>query len=487
MATKRANGDQMNSNLAALERVRMNLCRRTFLRGQASMASLAALSQLMGKDVSHANETHSLPRAKRVIYLFMSGGPSHVDTFDHKPELERRDGQEVPASLIDGIHFAMIESTEVPRFKGSPFRFRKCGQSGIPVSNLLPRTGAVVDDLAVVRSLHSETFNHDPAVCLLNTGDSRVGRPTMGAWLSYGLGSESEDLPAYLVLTSGVKVQPLIDSYWTNGFLPSQHQGVRLRGEGEPVLFLTNPDFVSRDNRRSQMELLRTMNQHHFDIFQDPEILARIRQYETAFRMQAAAPQLIDLSQETRATLDLYGVEPGKPSFANNCLLARRMVERGVRFVQLYDMGWDSHGTLVEQHTRQCQAIDQAIAGLITDLKQRGLLEDTLVIWGGEFGRTPVAQTSQGNGKNWGRDHHPHGFTMWMAGGGIRGGITYGETDEFGFHAAENKVSVHDFHATALHCLGIDHTRLTYRHQGRDFRLTDVAGTVIRPLLESTS
>ena len=424
--------------------------------------------------------THFRPTAKRVIYLFMSGGPSHVDTFDPKPELLRRDNQTVPESLVDGIHFAMIKSDKPPLFKGSPFRFRRYGESGIPVSDLMPRLGGVVDELAVIRSLHSEVFNHDPAVSLLNSGDSRVGRPTMGAWMSYGLGNETENLPAYVVLTSGQKRQPLLDSYWTNGFLPSKHQGVRFRGKGDPVLFLSNPDGISANNRRAQIDLIRWMNEKRFDHFRDPETIGRINQYETAFRMQTAVPELLNFSDETTETLELYGASAGKASFANNCLLARRLAERGVRFIQLYDMGWDSHDSLITEHQRQCKAVDQAAAALIVDLRQRGMLEDTLVIWGGEFGRTPVAQ---GSGAKWGRDHHPHGFTMWMAGGGIRGGMTYGATDEFGFHAVEKPASVHDFHATALHCLGIDHTKLTYRHQGRDFRLTDVAGEVIRPLL----
>ena len=455
-----------------------SLSRRHFLKGCASGIGLAALGTLLQPGLTAG--THFAARAKRVIYLFMSGGPSHVDTFDPKVELTRRDGQPIPAEWIDDVHFAMIDNNKTPLLKGSPFQFRQHGQSGATVSELFPHLSEVADELAIVRSIRSDVFNHDPAVSLLNSGDSRVGRPTMGAWLSYGLGNETENLPAYVVLTSGVKVQPLINSYWTNGFLPSKHQGVRFRSEGDPVLFLSRPDGVGHGERRAQVDLIRWMNQKRFDLFKDPETLARIEQYETAFRMQSAAPELMDLKQESQATLDLYGAKPGESSFSNNCLLARRMVERGVRFVQLYDMGWDSHGEMVAQHTRQCRGVDQGAAALIRDLKQRGLLDETLVIWGGEFGRTPVVQ---GGGNKWGRDHHPHGFTMWMAGGGIKGGVTYGNTDEFGFHAVENKVSVHDFHATALHCLGIDHEKLTYRHQGRDFRLTDVSGFVLPKLL----
>ncbi len=453
-----------------------SLSRRHFIGatglGMAALASLLQPKVLAGSRLA--------PRAKHVIYLFMSGGPSHVDTFDPKPELVRRDGQRIPTEWIDDVHFAMINNDQVPLLKGSPFRFKQFGQCGASISELFPHLSKVADELAIVRSLHSEVFNHDPAVSLLNTGDSRVGRPTMGAWLSYGLGNETENLPAYVVMTSGVKRQPLLNSYWTNGFLPSKHQGVRFRSEGDPVLFLSRPEGVGLSERRQQVDLIRWMNEQRFALFQDPETVARIAQYETAFRMQSAAPELMDLSNETSATMDLYGAVRGTASFANNCLLARRMVERGVRFVQLYDMGWDSHGKMVQEHTQQCKGVDQGAAGLIRDLKQRGLLDETLVIWGGEFGRTPVAQ---GGGKDWGRDHHPHGFTMWMAGGGIKGGVTYGNTDEFGFHAVEDRVSVHDFHATALHCLGIDHERLTYRHQGRDFRLTDVSGYVLPDLL----
>jgi hypothetical protein len=399
----------------------------------------------------------------------MSGGPSHVDTFDYKPMMREHDGKPIPQSIVDKVHFAMIDQNQRPLVKASPYRFRQFGESGTFVSQLLPHVSQVVDELCVCKSLRSEVFNHDPAVALLNTGDSRVGRPTMGAWLSYGLGSENEDLPAYIVLTSGVKVQPLLKNYWTNGFLPSRHQGVLFRSEGDPVVFLQSPKDISR-----------ATNAEHYGQFQDSEILTRIKQYELAFRMQTEVPSLVDVGGESAETLKLYGVDE-RPSFARNCLLARRMVERGVRFVQLYDMGWDSHDKLQLNHERQCKAIDQGVAALILDLKRRGLLDETLVIWGGEFGRTPVAQG--GSKDEWGRDHHPHGFTMFMAGGGIRGGVTYGETDEFGFHAQHKPLAVHDIHATVLHCMGIEHEKLAFRHQGRDFRLTDVAGNVVRELL----
>lgn len=455
------------------------LTRGSFLASGSAMLSFAALNSL--RSASADGMRHFAPTAKHVIYLFMSGGPSHVDTFDNKPELARLHGEPIPESFVKDVHFAMIpSSTKQPRIQASPYKFAKHGDAGIEVSELLPHLASVTDRLAVVKSLHSPIFNHDPAVNLLNTGDSRVGRPTMGAWISYGLGNLTQDFPTYIVLTSGVKRQPLLTSYWSSGFLPTQHQGVELRGSGDPILFLSNPDGVSEKQRRKQLDLIRFMNQRRFEESQDAEILARIKQYELAFRMQSAAPDLIDIKKETVATLDMYGADPETPSFARNCLLARRMVEAGIRFIQMYDMGWDSHDTLEKSHQRQCQAIDKPIAALIQDLARRGLLDETLILWGGEFGRTPVVQ---GSGEKWGRDHHPHGFTVWMSGGGIRPGTVYGGTDELGFHAVDNKVGVNDLHATILHTLGIDHQRLTYRHQGRDFRLTDVGGDVIRDLI----
>ncbi len=454
--------------------------RRQLLANASGLLSFAALKSLDSQEAI-ATGPHIGGRAKHVIYLFMSGGPSHVDTFDPKPELTRRHGEPIPESFVKDVHFAMIpSSTKRPRLQGSPWRFSRHGDSGLEVSSLFPHVAGVADHLAVIRSLHSPIFNHDPAVNLLNTGDARVGRPTMGAWLSYGLGNPTQNFPAYVVLTSGVKRQPLLTSYWSSGFLPTQHQGVEFRNSGDPILFLSNPAGVKMADRRRQLDLARSMNRRRFQRSGDTETLTRIRQYELAFRMQARAPRLVDIGGETAATLKMYGAETGKPSFARNCLMARRMVESGIRFVQLYDMGWDSHGTLQASHERQCRAVDQPIAALLRDLDQRGLLDETLVVWGGEFGRTPVIQ---GNGVNWGRDHHPHGFTMWMAGGGIRPGTVHGETDEFGFHATRDRVDVHDLHATILHTLGIDHQRLTYRHQGRDFRLTDVGGRVIRDIL----
>ena len=460
--------------------------RRTFLAGSAHFLGPLALSALAGTGTAaaavHGTDVRKSgnPAAKRVIYLFMSGGPSHVDTFDHKPALAKYDGQPIPPGVVEDVHFAMIPSNAPPLVKRSPYRFARRGNAGTWVSDLLPKTGGMADQLCVVNSLRSEIFNHDPAVSLLNTGDSRVGRPTMGAWLSYGLGTENENLPAYIVLTSGVKRQPLLNSYWSSGFLPSRHQGVLFRASGAPVMFLQSPAGTDPPTRRAQIDLIKWLNGRRYELVSDPEIAARIEQYELAFRMQSEVPSLVDLQGETAETLALYGVERNRPSFARNCLLARRMVEQGVRFVQLYDMGWDSHGSLQRDHAAQCQAIDRGVAALLTDLGRRGLLEETLGLWGGECGRTPVAQ---GGGEKWGRDHHPHGFTMWMAGGSVRPGVTYGATDDFGFHAAVDQLDVHDLHATVLHCLGIDHRRVVFRHQGRDFRLTDVGGRVVQDLL----
>ncbi|MEM7231401.1 MAG: DUF1501 domain-containing protein, partial [Planctomycetota bacterium] len=390
------------------------------------------------------------------------------------------DGKKIPKSLLKNHQqFALIRGT--PNLKGSPYVFRRHGESGTVVSELLPHLSRVADELTVIRSMHTETNVHDPGVNFMNCGTLLGDRPTLGSWMSYGLGSDNDDLPAYTVLTSGVSDgQPLLQSFWGNGFLESRHAGVPFRNSGAPVLHLGNRKGVTTSDRRRELDLIQWMNRRQHKALGDPEIATRIASFELAFRMQASVPQLADLSDESEATMALYGADRVKPSFARNCLLARRLVERGVRFVQLYDRGWDSHTDIDREHKRQCGAADRPMAALITDFRQRGLLDDTLVIWGGEFGRTPVAQ---GMGKTWGRDHHPHGFTMWMAGGGAKPGVTYGDTDEFGYHAAENKVHVHDLHATVLHLLGIDHKRLTFRSQGRDFRLTDVHGRVIQDLL----
>ncbi len=471
----------MLTNPAALE-LRAELTRRRFLRGGGSFAASVALASLLGageKGGGSLGVPHFAPRAKRVISLFMSGGPSQVDLFDDKPLLRKLNGKPMPKEIIGNHEFAMIKSGK-PLVKGSPFKLRPQGESGTVVSELLPRLSKVADEIAVVRSLHTDTFNHDPAVTMMNTGFVTFGKPSMGAWLSWGLGSENSDLPAYTVLVSGVKLQPLLTNYWGSGFLPSRHQGVQLRSKGDPVLFLSNPPGVDPDVRRQQLDLIGWMNNRHFDRIGDPEIRTRIEAFELGYRMQSSVPGLMDISKEPRSVHELYGTKPGQVSFSNNCLLARRLVEQGVRCVQLYHTGWDQHATIEKDHRRQCAAVDQGAAALLTDLKARGLLDETLVIWGGEFGRTPMAQ---GGGSNYGRDHHPYGFSAWMAGGGIKPGVTYGTTDEFGYFAAENKVHVHDLHATILHCLGVDHKRLVHRFQGRDFRLTDVHGKVVRGLL----
>ena len=461
-----------------------DLTRRAFLGRSAGGIGSVALASLLNDQLQAGQGSlsnfHHAPKAKRVIFLFMAGGPSHIDLFDPKPKLNELDGEKIPQELLkDHQQFALIRGT--PNLKGSPYSFCQHGQSGSVISELLPHLSKVADELTVIRSMHTDTNVHDPGVNFMNCGTLLGDRPTLGSWMSYGLGSDNQDLPAYTVLTSGVSDgQPLLQSFWGNGFLDSRHAGVPFRNSGAPVLHLDNPKGVSTQDRRRELDLIQWMNGRQHEALGDPEITTRIASYELAFRMQASVPQLADLSKESEKTMEKYGADRVKPSFARNCLMARRLVERGVRFVQLYDRGWDSHTDMDREHRRQCGAADQPIAALIADLKQRGLLDDTLVIWGGEFGRTPVAQVM---GKTWGRDHHPHGFTMWMAGGGMKPGLTYGATDEFGYHAVENKVHVHDLHATILHQLGIDHKRLTFRSQGRDFRLTDVHGHVVRDLL----
>jgi hypothetical protein len=474
------------------EELRYRISRRAFFGRSATGIGVAALDSLLNSraaaspaggasgDASRLAAPHFAPRAKRVIFLFMSGGPSHVDLFDPKPQLARLDGQPMPPEIIKNHTFAMIKEAH-PTIKGSPYKFRRHGESGQQISELLPALAQVADELAVVRSLYTDTFNHDPAVQFMNTGDVRFGRPSLGAWLSYGLGSECADLPAFIVLASGVNNdQPLLESYWGSGFLPTQHQGVQFRSRGEPVLFASNPQGINQAVRREMIDLIRATNEAHAAQVGDPEILTRIKQYEMAFKMQASVPELMDLAREPVSIHRLYGTQPGSVSFANNCLLARKLIERGVRFVQLYHKGWDSHQKLEENHARLARETDRAAAALLVDLKQRGLLDDTLVVWGGEFGRTPIVQ---GKGPQYGRDHHPYGFTVWLAGGGVKPGIAYGKTDEFGYFAIEDKIHIHDFNATILACLGIDHQRLTFRSQGRDYRLTDVHGRVVSELL----
>jgi hypothetical protein len=425
------------------------------------------------------------PKAKRVIYLFMAGAPSQVDLFDPKPQLKRHDGEPIPEELVKGERFAFIKGT--PRLLGSPYAFEKVGRSGLEVSELLPHFKSIADEVAVLRSLQTTQFNHAPAQIYMNTGHQVVGRPAFGSWLSYGLGSENRDLPAFVVLISGQNNPDGGKSCWGSGFLPTVHQGVELRNVGEPVLFLSDPPGVSRASRRDSLDVLRALNERHRADTGDPEIDTRIGAYELAYRMQTSVPELSDLSREPAAVHEAYGTEPGKVSFANNCLLARRLVERGVRFVQLYHRGWDHHGTsagddIVHSLPKLCREVDRASAALVRDLKQRGLLDETLVVWGGEFGRTPMIE-GRNHSRFLGRDHHPHAFSVWLAGGGIRPGVVVGATDELGYNPVEDAADVHDLHATLLRLLGIDHTKLVYRFQGRPYRLTDVSGNVITKLL----
>jgi hypothetical protein len=428
---------------------------------------------------------HYTPKAKRVIYLFMAGAPSQIDLFDPKPVLTKHDGEDIPAEFIEGERFAFIKGT--PKLLASPFAFGRHGRSGAEISELLPHLSKLADDIAIVRSMKTTQFNHAPAQIFMNTGHQVIGRPSLGAWLSYGLGSEKHDLPAFVVLLSGENNPDGGKSCWGSGFLPTVHQGVEFRSVGEPVLFASNPDGIDDGVRRRSISAITDLNRVHQIDVGDPEIQTRIAAYELAYRMQTSVPELTDLSTEPASIHDLYGTEPGRASFANNCLLARRLVERGVRFVQLYHRGWDTHGAsfgedIVEKLPRLCRETDRPVYALLTDLKQRGLLEDTLVVWGGEFGRTPMNEARNGS-KFLGRDHHPRAFTMWLAGGGIKPGITIGRTDELGYNIVEDPVDVHDLHATMLRLLGIDHEKLTYRFQGRDFRLTDVHGKVVEKML----
>lgn len=428
---------------------------------------------------------HFAPKAKQVIYLFMAGAPSQIDLFDNKPKLREYDGQPIPEEIVKGERFAFIKGT--PRLLGSPFEFHRHGASGAEISTLLPHLAEHADDIAIIRSMTTTQFNHAPAQIFMNTGHQIIGRPSLGAWLSYGLGSENADLPAFVVLISGQNNPDGGKSCWGSGFLPTLHQGVEFRSKGEPVLFSRDPDGVSREMRRDSLDLAGDLNRVQQADHHDPETATRIAAYELAFRMQSSVPELTDLADEPQAMHEMYGTEAGKVCFANNCLLARRLVERGVRFVQLYHRGWDTHGAsagtdIVVRLPRLCLEIDRAVGALLADLKQRGLLDTTLVVWGGEFGRTPINEARNGS-KLLGRDHHPRAFTMWMAGGGITPGVTIGQTDELGYNVVQDPVDVHDLHATMLHLMGIDHKRLTYKFQGRDFRLTDVSGNVVRTLI----
>jgi hypothetical protein len=461
--------------------------RRGFLSGAVGTAALASL---LRADRVLADEPKTAPaaKAKRIIYLFQSGAPSQLDLFDHKPELAKRFAENLPDSIRKGQRLTGMTATqETFPVAPSKYAFKRHGKSGTWLSELLPHTAKVADELCFIKSLYTEAINHDPAITFAQTGAQLAGRPSFGSWVSYGLGSENKELPAFVVLISqgsgNPADQPLYDRLWGSGFLPSRFQGVKFRSQGDPVLFLSNPDGVSSDDRRALLDDLAKLNQLKQEQTGDPEIATRTAQYEMAFRMQKSVPELTDLSKEPQSTFDLYGDDAKKPgTFAANCLLARRLIERDVRFVQLYHRGWDQHVNLPKQIEAQCGDTDRASAALVTDLKARGLLKDTLVVWGGEFGRTVYCQ-GRLTKENYGRDHHPRCFTIWMAGGGIKPGTTHGETDDYGYNVAKDGVSVHDLNATLLRCLGIDHEKLTYKFQGRHFRLTDVFGSVVKDVL----
>ena len=430
---------------------------------------------------------HFAAKAKRVIYMHMAGSPSQLELFDYKPELSKYDGKDCPAELLEGKTFAFIQGT--PKMLGPQASFQQYGQSGAWVSEHLPHFSQVVDEVSFLKAMHTSEFNHAPAQLMLQTGSPRLGRPSMGSWVTYGLGSENQNLPGFVVLVSGGKTPSAGKSAWGSGFLPTVYQGVQCRSQGDPVLYLSDPDGMKRSLRRKSIDAINAINQEQYEEFQDPEILTRISQYEMAFRMQASVPEVMDISKEPEYIQQMYGVEPGKSTFANNALLARRLVEQGVRFVQLFHWGWDTHGnvehdSLHHGFVKRCKDIDQPMTALIQDLKQRGLLEETLIIWGGEFGRTPMWENRGGKIAPFkGRDHHNEAFTMWVAGGGIKQGLTYGETDDIGYYGVKDRVHVHDLQATILHQLGMDHERLTYHYQGRDFRLTDVHGKVVSDII----
>lgn len=461
------------------------LARRSILKSAVGTAALASLLQKDG--FASSGLTHFAPKAKRVVYLFQSGGPSHLELFDEKPELKKLHGTELPDSIRQGQRLTGMTSGQSSFPVIAPkFGFQTFGNCGMRLSELLPHTGKIADEISLIRSMHTEAINHDPAITLIQTGSQQPGRPSLGAWASYGLGSEAEDLPAFLVLISHGSGrdanQGLLERLWGSGFLPSSHQGVKLRSSGDPVLYLSDPPGITRDLRRHMLDGMAQLNRRQLEASGDPEIATRITQYEMAYRMQASVPELIDLAKEPESTFQMYGEEAKKPgTFASNCLLTRRLLEKGVRFVQLFHRGWDQHGGLPTNIPKQCHDVDQPQAALIQDLKQRGMLEDTLIIWGGEFGRTVYGQG--GLQADYGRDHHGRCFSMWMAGGGIKGGTVYGQTDDYGYNILQNPMHIHDLNATILHCMGMDHERLTFRYQGRDYRLTDIHGNVVQDLL----
>jgi Protein of unknown function (DUF1501) len=461
------------------------ITRRTLFKQVGYGIGGLALSSMLGESLLAAPMPGRKAKAKSVIFLFMAGAPSQLDLFDSKPKLVEYNGQAIPDEIVKGERFAFIKGT--PRLLGSPYRFDRVGQAGHEISELLPHLRSVSDEIAIVRSMHTDQFNHAPAQLLMNTGFQVPGRPSMGSWLTYGLGSENKNLPGFVVLLSGINAPDGGKACWSSGFLPSVYQGVEFRSKGEPVLFVDNPDGIPADIRRDSLDALRDLNLQAQHRSLDPEVETRIAAYELAYRMQTSVPELMDISQESASVHEMYGTEPGKATFANNCLLARRLVERGTRFVQLYHRGWDQHGEseandLKHALPERCRETDQPAAALIKDLKQRGLLDETIVVWAGEFGRTPMNE-ARGGSTFPGRDHHPHAYTIWLAGGGIKPGLALGKTDELGYNITEDPVHVHDLNATLLHLMGIDHTQLTYRYMGRNFRLTDVYGNVVTKLL----
>lgn len=476
--------------------LRRTMTRRTLFGKSAMGIGAAALGSLLEKDgfgmapaAAAPPLPHFAPKAKRVIYLLQNGAPAHVELFDYKPMLKQWHGRQIPDEVVGGRRFSTMTGGQTERpVLANITKFAQHGRSGAWVSDFMPHTAEVADDLCFIKSLHTGAVNHAPAITFFMTGSEQAGRPSMGAWLNYGLGSDSDDLPSFVVMTSRDKEascgQIFYDFYWGSGFLPSKYQGVKFRGSGDPVLYLSNPEGLSRAVRRGVLDDLAKLNEMKLAESGDPEISTRISQYEMAYRMQTSVPELTDFSKEPQHILDMYGPDVKRQgSFAYNCLMARRLAERGVRFTQLMHAGWDQHRNLNTQLKIQCQDTDGPSAALVKDLKQRGLLDDTLVIWGGEFGRTPFLQGKIADVKQWGRDHHPYAFTMWMAGGGIKPGLTYGESDEFGFNVVKDPVHVHDFQATVMHLLGIDHERFSFRFQGRQFRLTDVQGTVVKGVL----
>lgn len=477
----------------SFDKSRALMTRRSLFGQSAVGIGSAALASLLTSDSKAATTLqglpHHSPKAKNVIYLLQNGGPSHVDIFDYKPELRRLAGQQIPDSVVQQARFSTMTAGQTNRpCLPEITKFSRHGQSGATVSDFMPYTAKISDDLCFIKSMHTTQVNHAPAITFFLTGAEIPGRPSMGSWLTYGLGTDTANLPGFVVMTSRDKEascgQIFYDFYWSSGFLPSKYQGVKFRGGGDPVLYLSNPAGVSREARRAMLDDLAALNQSHYEEVGDPEIQTRISQYEMSYKMQMSVPELTDLSNEPENVLSEYGPEVRRPgSFAYNCLMARRLVERGVRFVQLLHAGWDQHRNLNTQLKVQCTDTDAPSAALVNDLKRRGLLDETVVIWGGEFGRTPFLQGKIEETKSWGRDHHPYAFTVWMAGGGVKPGTSYGASDDFGFRAVVDPVGVHDFQATILHLLGIDHERLTFRFQGRDFRLTDVHGSVVKGLL----